>query len=204
MGRSAHFCEKCLCKAGEGAGSAGLRAALVARGASGTQLSTWLFNWCINNNIEDLRMQTAQLWFVSPTEPIPTNPPLPRCLFQRWQGPKPSLAKKVWNWQEPLSNPFSTAEFPYPPGKCLMCCERFIGSFPGATHSQLLPIPAGSCPGEMSLETQENPHKLSVQPQQQCPVQLKQRKVNFYVSRMGKYQKIAMKSFFLLLFFCFP
>lgn len=100
---------------------------------------------CINNNMGSEHANSPAVICVSHR----AHPQLPRRLFERWQSPKPSLAKKVWNWQEPLSNLFSTAEFPYPPGKCLMCCECFIGSFPGATYTQLPPIPAGSCaPGK--------------------------------------------------------
>lgn len=136
MARRAHFCEKWLCRAGEGAGSA----ATCCSGGQRCSRHTWLSNWLHKYQYtEDLGMQTAQLWFVPPTEPIPSNPPLPRLLFQRWHSPKPSLAKKSLKLAGASLKSLLHSWIPISSCKCLMCCERFIGSFPGATYT-------GSCP----------------------------------------------------------
>lgn len=72
----------------------------------------------------------------------------------------PRLPKKFVNWHKHFSNPFSATDFPYPPSKRLMCCERFIG-----THwSNLHATPAHPrwllCPGEMCLETEARKNHL--------------------------------------------
>lgn len=133
-----------------------LRAAVVVRGAAGTHGS--LID-CINNNIQriwECKQPSSDLCL--PQSPSPPTHPCPDSSFKGGTVQNPPLPKKVWNWQEPVSNPFSTAEFPYPPASASCAVNVLLAhSLEQPTQAPAHPcwlLPWGNEPGNSGEPSQ--------------------------------------------------